>query len=38
VLPDFLIGAHALTACAPLLTRDDGRYRLDFPTLALLAP
>jgi hypothetical protein len=38
VLPDFLIGAQALETGWPLLTRDDGRYRLDFPTLALLAP
>jgi predicted nucleic acid-binding protein len=38
VLPDFFIGAHAVLLGAPLLTRDGGRYRLDFPDLALLTP
>lgn len=38
VLPDFLIGAHAAVAKPPLLTRDVGRYRSYFPSVALIAP
>lgn len=38
VLADFFIGAQAETLCAPLLTRDVGRYRTYFPDVALLAP
>jgi predicted nucleic acid-binding protein len=38
VLPDFLIGAHAAVTESAILTRDVGRYRAYFPTVALVAP
>lgn len=38
VLPDFFIGAHAAVAAATLLTRDSGRVRGYFPTVAVIEP
>ncbi|MGF1449653.1 MAG: type II toxin-antitoxin system VapC family toxin [Opitutales bacterium] len=37
-LPDFYIGAHALTAGMPLLTRDPNVYETYFPGLEILQP
>ena len=37
-LPDFYIGAHALTEGMTLLTRDARRYRSYFPALRIIAP
>jgi predicted nucleic acid-binding protein len=37
-LPDFLIGAHAMTLGYRLLTRDARRYRTYFTGLDIIAP
>ena len=37
-MPDFYIGAHALVAGLPLITRQATRYRTYFPDIQLIAP
>lgn len=37
-LPDFFIGAHAMSLNVPLLTRDTERYRSYFPEVDLICP
>ncbi len=36
--PDFYLGAHAAVVGCPILTRDAGRYRSDFPSVRLITP
>ena len=38
VLADFVIGAHALVAGVPLLTRNGADFKRRFPKLQLIAP
>ncbi|MCC6764592.1 MAG: type II toxin-antitoxin system VapC family toxin [Deltaproteobacteria bacterium] len=38
VVPDFLVGAHAILQCDALLTRDRGFYRDYFTDLRVLDP
>jgi predicted nucleic acid-binding protein len=38
ILPDFLIGAHAVVESLTLVTRDARRYRNAFPSLRVVAP
>lgn len=38
ILADFLIGAHAVSRNATLVTLDDTHYRTAFPALPLVVP
>lgn len=38
LLPDFLIGAHAMAIGAAVLSRDTRRFRSYFPELKLISP
>ena len=37
-LPDFFIGAHAISLSIPILTRDTDRYQTYFPSVELICP
>jgi hypothetical protein len=38
VLPDFVIGAHAMVLGCGIVTRDARRYRSYFPWVPLITP
>jgi predicted nucleic acid-binding protein len=38
IAPDFIVGAHAMTQCDRLLTRDRGCYQSDFSSLSVVDP
>ncbi len=38
ILPDFLIGGHALAISATIMTRDPRFYRTYFPSVPLITP
>ena len=38
VIPDFLIGAHAMLQCTALITRDEAFFRQFFKGLRIIAP
>jgi predicted nucleic acid-binding protein len=38
LIPDFMIGSHALALGASILTRDPRRFRSYFPSLPLITP
>lgn len=38
MLPDLLVGAHAATLGATVLTRDPRRFRTYFPEVELITP